>query len=108
MLRNRYRSPSASGPKQQAVARWGRRNGYDFGHDEFRLHDLRDRLAGADWTDDEFAASGLDEDETAELRAWSQRWALTRPCLQRVLMGDHVGMVRRHELSDVEWEALSG
>ncbi|MFD8638158.1 hypothetical protein ACFW9H_24900, partial [Streptomyces sp. NPDC059533] len=31
-----------------------------------------------------------------------------RPCLQRVLMGDHVGMVRRHELTDVEWEALSG
>lgn len=23
-------------------------------------------------------------------------------------MGDHVGMVRRHELTDVEWEALAG
>lgn len=23
-------------------------------------------------------------------------------------MGDHVGMVRRHELTDVEWEVLSG
>ncbi|WP_420716198.1 transposase, partial [Streptomyces sp. WM6391] len=30
-----------------------------------------------------------------------------RGCLQRVLRGHHVGMVRRHELTDVEWEVLS-
>ncbi|MFJ7166432.1 nucleotidyl transferase AbiEii/AbiGii toxin family protein [Streptomyces globosus] len=43
--------------------------------DEFHLHDLRDRLAGADWVDDtEFAAYGLTEAETAELRTWAQRW----------------------------------
>ncbi|OEJ22270.1 nucleotidyl transferase AbiEii/AbiGii toxin family protein [Streptomyces subrutilus] len=53
------------------LERLGRRHG----RDEFRLHDLRDRLAGADWADDdEFAAYGLTEDETAELRAWAQRW----------------------------------
>ncbi|MGP3691629.1 nucleotidyl transferase AbiEii/AbiGii toxin family protein [Streptomyces sp. IBSNAI002] len=51
------------------------RLGERHGRDEFRLHDLRDRLAGADWADDEeFAAYGLTEDETAELRAWAQRW----------------------------------
>ncbi|MFE5827975.1 nucleotidyl transferase AbiEii/AbiGii toxin family protein [Streptomyces erythrochromogenes] len=50
----------------------GRRHG----RDQFRLHDLRDRLVGADWADDEeFAAYDLTEDETAELRAWAQHWA---------------------------------
>ncbi|MGW7102495.1 nucleotidyl transferase AbiEii/AbiGii toxin family protein [Streptomyces sp. NPDC054838] len=45
------------------------------GRDEFRLHDLRDRLAGADWADDaEFAAYGLTEAETAELRTWALHW----------------------------------
>ncbi|MFJ4343547.1 hypothetical protein ACIP5O_36230, partial [Streptomyces sp. NPDC088915] len=34
--------------------------------------------------------------------------ATSRQCLQSGLMGDHVVMVRRHELTDVEWEALSG
>ncbi|UUU45103.1 nucleotidyl transferase AbiEii/AbiGii toxin family protein [Streptomyces sp. NBC_00162] len=53
------------------LERLGRRHG----RDEFRLHDLRDRLSGADWADDEeFAAYGLTEDDTAELRAWAQRW----------------------------------
>lgn len=52
------------------------RLGERHGRDEFRLEDLRDRLAGADWADDEeFAAYGLTADETAELRAWAQRWA---------------------------------
>lgn len=54
------------------LERLGRRHG----RDEFRLHDLRDRLAGADWADDdEFAAYGLTEDETAGLRTWAQHWA---------------------------------
>ncbi|WP_331721162.1 nucleotidyl transferase AbiEii/AbiGii toxin family protein [Streptomyces sp. NBC_00454] len=52
------------------------RLGERHGRDEFRLQDLRDRLAGADWADDdEFAAYGLTEDETAELRVWARRWA---------------------------------
>ncbi|MCY0937610.1 nucleotidyl transferase AbiEii/AbiGii toxin family protein [Streptomyces sp. H34-S4] len=51
------------------------RLGERHGRDEFRLEDLRDRLAGADWADDEeFAAYGLAEQETAELRAWAQNW----------------------------------
>ncbi|MGW0316433.1 nucleotidyl transferase AbiEii/AbiGii toxin family protein [Streptomyces flavidovirens] len=53
------------------LERLGRRHG----RDEFRLHDLRDRLIGAEWADDdEFAAYGLTEEETAELRAWAQLW----------------------------------
>ncbi|MEU7601290.1 nucleotidyl transferase AbiEii/AbiGii toxin family protein [Streptomyces sp. NPDC041003] len=51
------------------------RLGERHGRDEFRLHDLRDRLAGADWAaDEEFTAYGLTEEETADLRAWAQRW----------------------------------
>ncbi|MFE0916033.1 MULTISPECIES: nucleotidyl transferase AbiEii/AbiGii toxin family protein [unclassified Streptomyces] len=51
------------------------RLGKRHGRDEFHLHDLRDRLAGVDWADDdEFTAYGLTEDETTELRAWAQRW----------------------------------
>ncbi|GGT43483.1 hypothetical protein GCM10010271_54380 [Streptomyces kurssanovii] len=51
------------------------RLGERHGRDEFRLQDLRDRLAGADWYDDEeFAAYGLTEDEIARLRAWAQQW----------------------------------
>ncbi|MFQ6198822.1 hypothetical protein ACLMMR_31915, partial [Streptomyces sp. NPDC000405] len=43
---------------------------------EFSLQDLRDRLAGADWLDDEeFAAYGLTEAQTAELRTWALAWA---------------------------------
>ncbi|WCD91266.1 hypothetical protein KPP03845_200227 (plasmid) [Streptomyces xanthophaeus] len=52
------------------------RLGERHGRGEFRLEDLRDRLVGADWADDEeFTAYGLTEAETAELRAWAQRWA---------------------------------
>ncbi|MEW1699391.1 MULTISPECIES: nucleotidyl transferase AbiEii/AbiGii toxin family protein [unclassified Streptomyces] len=52
------------------------RLGARHGRDEFRLDDLRDRLAGIEWSDDdEFAAYGLSEDETAEIRAWAQSWA---------------------------------
>ncbi|MFF3326945.1 nucleotidyl transferase AbiEii/AbiGii toxin family protein [Streptomyces sp. NPDC002889] len=46
------------------------------GRDEFRLQDLRDRLGGADWFDDEeFAAYGVPEDDIRSLRAWAQQWA---------------------------------
>ncbi|MEV4936467.1 nucleotidyl transferase AbiEii/AbiGii toxin family protein [Streptomyces zaomyceticus] len=44
--------------------------------DSFDLSDLQARLAGADWIDDtEFAAYGLDDHETIELRRWAQEWA---------------------------------
>lgn len=52
------------------------RLGERHGRDEFRLDDLRDRLDGAEWyDDDEFAAYGLTHDQITELRAWAQRWA---------------------------------
>jgi hypothetical protein len=52
------------------------RLGERHGRDEFRLQDLHDRLAGAEWYDDEeYAAYGLTEDETSRLRAWAQQWA---------------------------------
>ncbi|MFI1161803.1 nucleotidyl transferase AbiEii/AbiGii toxin family protein [Streptomyces sioyaensis] len=42
---------------------------------DFSLHDLRDRLSGADWyEDEEFAAYGLDTSQTADLRAWALSW----------------------------------
>jgi hypothetical protein len=44
--------------------------------DTFDLTDLQARLGGADWIDDtEFAAYGLDDSETAELRRWALSWA---------------------------------
>jgi hypothetical protein len=43
--------------------------------DTFDLTDLQARLGGADWIDDtEFAAYGLDDSETAELRLWALSW----------------------------------
>ncbi|GLX19749.1 MULTISPECIES: nucleotidyl transferase AbiEii/AbiGii toxin family protein [Streptomyces] len=64
------------------------RLGERHGRDEFRLADLRDRLAGAEWTDDEeFTAYGLTEPETAALRAWALDWATD---LDRRLHGDDV------------------
>lgn len=42
---------------------------------EFSLHDLRDRLAGADWLeDDEFAAYGLSPEQIQQLRTWAITW----------------------------------
>ncbi|MFD5552372.1 nucleotidyl transferase AbiEii/AbiGii toxin family protein [Streptomyces sp. NPDC127068] len=42
----------------------------------FDLHDLRDRLTGTDWyEDEEFTAYGLTPDRTAALRAWALAWA---------------------------------
>ncbi|MFJ9646419.1 nucleotidyl transferase AbiEii/AbiGii toxin family protein [Streptomyces sp. NPDC004244] len=50
----------------------GRRHG----RDEFRLDDLHDRLAGADWYDDEeFHAYGLDDEAITALRTWAGHWA---------------------------------
>ncbi|MFB6440731.1 nucleotidyl transferase AbiEii/AbiGii toxin family protein [Streptomyces sp. NPDC056411] len=50
--------------------------GQRHGRGAFRLDDLRDRLAGAEWYDDEeFAAYGLTEDDTTALRSWAQQWA---------------------------------
>lgn len=43
-------------------------------HDEFSLEDLRDRLTGADWYEDEdYAAYGLTSRQIEELKAW--RWS---------------------------------
>ncbi|PNE42670.1 nucleotidyl transferase AbiEii/AbiGii toxin family protein [Streptomyces noursei] len=42
---------------------------------DFSLHDLRDRLAGADWyEDEEFTAYGLDLGQVEALRAWALAW----------------------------------
>lgn len=42
---------------------------------DFSLHDLRDRLAGADWlVDEEFAAYGLSPDQIQALRTWAVAW----------------------------------
>ncbi|MGP3982909.1 nucleotidyl transferase AbiEii/AbiGii toxin family protein [Streptomyces sp. KR80] len=52
------------------------RLGERHGRDEFRLEDLRDRLAGAEWYDnEEFTAHGLTETKIADLRTWAQHWA---------------------------------
>lgn len=43
---------------------------------DFSLHDLRDRLAGADWWDDQdYADYHLTPDQTTDLRAWALAWA---------------------------------
>ncbi|WP_269856006.1 hypothetical protein [Streptomyces sp. RPT161] len=48
---------------------------YRFAGPWFRPRDLRDRLVGAGWYDDEeFAAYGLAEDQITELRPWAQEW----------------------------------
>lgn len=53
------------------------RLGARHGRDEFRLDDLRDRLAGSEWYDDEeFAEYGLDADAIADLREWARRWVI--------------------------------
>lgn len=45
-------------------------------HDEFSLEDLRDRLAGADWYEDEdYTAYGLTSRQIEELKAWALAWA---------------------------------
>jgi predicted nucleotidyltransferase component of viral defense system len=45
-------------------------------HDEFSLEDLRDRLTGADWYEDEdYAAYGLTPWQIEELKSWALAWA---------------------------------
>lgn len=45
-------------------------------HDEFSLEDLRDRLIGADWYEDEdYTAYGLTPRQIEELKAWALAWA---------------------------------
>ncbi|MGW1894185.1 nucleotidyl transferase AbiEii/AbiGii toxin family protein [Streptomyces sp. NPDC002004] len=52
------------------------RLGERHGRDEFSLHELRDRLVGTEWYDDEeFAAYGLGSEKITHLRAWAQTWA---------------------------------
>ncbi|MGH3311740.1 MAG: nucleotidyl transferase AbiEii/AbiGii toxin family protein [Streptomyces sp.] len=63
-----------------AANRWSRTELEELGRrharDVFDLSDLQARLGGADWIDDtEFAAYGLDDDETNELRRWALSWA---------------------------------
>jgi hypothetical protein len=42
---------------------------------EFDLFGLRDRLEGVVWvSDEEFAAHGLDAEETGQLRQWALEW----------------------------------
>ncbi|MGX1509683.1 nucleotidyl transferase AbiEii/AbiGii toxin family protein [Streptomyces collinus] len=44
-------------------------------HDEFSLEDLRDRLIGADWYEDEdYTAYGLTFRQIEELKAWALEW----------------------------------
>jgi predicted nucleotidyltransferase component of viral defense system len=50
----------------------GRRHAWE----EFSLSDLKARLDGADWYDDQaFAEYGLSEDDIADLRRWAQAWS---------------------------------
>ncbi|MFG2097298.1 nucleotidyl transferase AbiEii/AbiGii toxin family protein [Streptomyces sp. NPDC048612] len=43
---------------------------------EFSLHDLHDRLTGAEWWDDQdFADYGLSPEQIEDLRAWALAWA---------------------------------
>jgi Nucleotidyl transferase AbiEii toxin, Type IV TA system len=51
----------------------GRRHAWE---DEFSLEDLKFRLDGADWYDDQaFAEYGLTEQQIGELRRWAQAWS---------------------------------
>ncbi len=44
--------------------------------EEFSLEDLRDRLTGADWYEDEdYAAYGLASRQIEELKTWALEWA---------------------------------
>jgi predicted nucleotidyltransferase component of viral defense system len=51
----------------------GRRHAWE---DEFSLEDLKFRLDGTDWYDDQaFAEYGLTDQEIGELRTWAQSWS---------------------------------
>ncbi|WAX79264.1 nucleotidyl transferase AbiEii/AbiGii toxin family protein [Streptomyces sp. KMM 9044] len=52
------------------------RLGERHGRDEFRREDPSDRLAGAEWYDDEeFAAYDLTGEQITQLRTWARQWA---------------------------------
>ncbi|MGK5446687.1 nucleotidyl transferase AbiEii/AbiGii toxin family protein [Streptomyces radiopugnans] len=45
-------------------------------HEEFSLEDLRDRLIGANWYEDEdYTAYGLTSEQIEELKRWAMEWA---------------------------------
>jgi hypothetical protein len=51
----------------------GRRHAWE---DEFTLEDLKFRLDGADWYDDQaFTEYGLTTQEISDLRHWAQSWS---------------------------------
>ncbi|MFZ0185702.1 MAG: hypothetical protein WAL72_01995, partial [Streptosporangiaceae bacterium] len=51
----------------------GRRHAWE---DEFSLEDLKFRLDGADWYDNQaFAEYGLTDQEIGDLRRWAQSWS---------------------------------
>ena len=52
---------------------FGQRHAWE---EQFSLQDLKFRLDGADWYDDQaFAEYGLSDDEIADLRRWAQAWS---------------------------------
>lgn len=65
------RPPSAAAPTADLES-LGRRRA----HDEFNRGDLRDRLIGADWYEDEdCTAYGLTSRQIEELTVWALEWA---------------------------------
>jgi predicted nucleotidyltransferase component of viral defense system len=66
----------------------GRRHAWE---DEFSLEDLKFRLDGADWYDDQaFAEYGLSDQEISDLRRWAQAWSddLNRRLYTETLVDD--------------------
>lgn len=62
-------------PRYPSAPRQGIRGAQGHGRDTFHLDDLRDRLVGAEWYDDEeFAAYGLTNNAITTLRSWAHRW----------------------------------
>ncbi|WP_127148887.1 hypothetical protein [Streptomyces lydicus] len=63
-------------PRYPSAPRQRIRGAQGHGRNAFHLDGLRDRLAGAEWYDDEeFAAYGLTNDAITALRNWARRWA---------------------------------
>lgn len=66
----------------------GRRHAWE---DEFSIEDLKFRLDGADWYDDQaFAEYGLTPEEISDLRRWAQAWSddLNRRLYAESYVGD--------------------
>ncbi|MEV4252348.1 nucleotidyl transferase AbiEii/AbiGii toxin family protein [Spirillospora sp. NPDC049652] len=63
---------ASAGRSRSQLESLGRRHA----REDFSLHDLRDRLAGAQWRDDqEFTAYGLSFADIEMIRLWAQDWA---------------------------------